>query len=889
MKTKKLILGLGIALTFVLTLIVGVVCRLDSSSRSYGEVTTSASDDEVISIVSKPTTYTFEPEDIVVKDGGSTLNYTYNPDNNQKEGATVAYKYNFINTMNKKTALNLKQLDETDVTVSYAWSSSELDLNSTITTYSRYSIQTLENYGSQVFVYIFVTPANEDVPVEFNQSVVWWYGVPQTIQVINPSTSEKVTSTIVFGQEMNHNSVSNIEIPDGYVAEYYLDEECTIPAESGLNATATQVYVKVVQDISKGNLPADWLAWDSSTSSYYVTTGTSTLPTDLVIPETYNDGSHGEKSVTYIEHAEVAEEMMPRCVLAESSTIFNSIDFGGITYIDEYAFYDYGHGLTTITFGNNLTSIGMSAFTGCEELISVDLSACTNLTTIEFEAFYYCNNLTNVDLSNCTSLTAIDGSAFAGNNLNNIDLSACTSLTTIEFQVFSYCDSLTRVVLPSSLTTIGFDAFYRCINLISVTFEDTEYYWSVNGENITVDDPATNATNLKTNYVGYEWTKTDVKVREVVANLPSDWIAWDSSTNSYYVTAGSSTLPTDLVIPETHNDGTHGEANVIAIGVPEIVNSVTSIGLDYEEDINQEMIDPAESGILRNITTVKLPKTIISIGYEAFFNSIKLTNVDLSNCTVLTTIGERAFSNCSSLTSIVIPANVTSIASSAFSACYALGVVYNLSSLTITAGASTNGYVAYYAGVVITSLDTENKFETIDGVTYYKDSATSYIALGLADTTLTSVTLHTNTTVIRHYAFYYNTSLTSIDLSNCTNLTTIGKRSFDSCSRLTSIDLSNCTSLATIESDAFSNCLSLTSIVIPASVKNIGRHAFSGSGLTSATFKQTSGWYRTQSATSAGSSVTVSNTSNAATYLKSTYRTNFWYNTNAGGSYSDYQ
>mgnify|MGYP002524490089 CR=1 FL=1 len=71
---------------------------------------------------------------------------------------------------------------------------------------------------------------------------------------------------------------------------------------------------------------------------------------------------------------------------------------------------------------------------------------------------------------------------------------------------FSYC-GLREIIIPSSVTSIGKNAFYTCSYLNSVIFEDKNSTWTVNSNTIIVTNPTQNATYLKSTYVDYEWTK----------------------------------------------------------------------------------------------------------------------------------------------------------------------------------------------------------------------------------------------------------------------------------------------------------------------------------------------------------------------------------------------
>lgn len=81
-------------------------------------------------------------------------------------------------------------------------------------------------------------------------------------------------------------------------------------------------------------------------------------------------------------------------------TIPSSIEYGGkqysVTSIGDQAFN--GSDLTSVTIGNNVTSIGQEAFKGCSGLTSVNIG--DNVTSIGQSAFYGCSELTSVNIPN---------------------------------------------------------------------------------------------------------------------------------------------------------------------------------------------------------------------------------------------------------------------------------------------------------------------------------------------------------------------------------------------------------------------------------------------------------------------------------------------------------
>ena len=209
------------------------------------------------------------------------------------------------------------------------------------------------------------------------------------------------------------------------------------------------------------------------------------------------------------------------------------------------------------------------------------------------------------------------------------------------------------------------------------------------------------------------------------------------------------------------------------------------------------------------------------------------------NIYVVTIIGDAAFSNCSALKSVTIGNSVTSIEYPAFSGCYHLVEVYNLSNLTITAGSSDNGYVAYYAKKVHNSATDKSIIVQQGDYTFaYADGKGYLVNYTGKDSVITLPSSFTydgnavSTYEINDAAFYNCSALNSVTIPNA--VSSIGYEAFSNCSKLKSVTIGN--SVTSIGDEAFSNCSKLKSVTIGNSVTSIGYAVFYGcSALTSVT------------------------------------------------------
>ena len=254
-----------------------------------------------------------------------------------------------------------------------------------------------------------------------------------------------------------------------------------------------------------------------------------------------------------------------------------------------------------------------------------------------------------------------------------------------------------------------------------------------------------------------------------------------------------------------------------------IPNSVTSIGdwafadcsslvsmvvesgntkYDSRDNCNA-IIETATNILIAGCQNTIIPNSVTSIGDRAFQYCSSLTSITIPNS--VTSIGDDAFYNCDGLTSVTIPNSVTSIGDDAFWGCFAL------SSVTIPNSVTSIGEYAFCYCYSLTSITIPNSVTSIGEGTFNGCEL------------LTSVTIPNSVKSIGERAFYGCFSLTSITIPN--SVTSIGSSAFSHCSSLTSITIPN--SVTSIGDSAFYHCSRLTSITIPNSVTSIGEYAFS--------------------------------------------------------------
>ncbi|AAM07636.1 cell surface protein [Methanosarcina acetivorans C2A] len=542
-----------------------------------------------------------------------------------------------------------------------------------------------------------------------------------------------------------------------------------------------------------------------------------------------------------------------------------------------------------VTIPDSVTTIDVSAFSGCTGLTSVTIP--DGVTSIGTYAFYGCSGLATVTIPD--SVTTIDASAFRdctalasvtiGNNVTSIGYYAfrdCSGLTTVTIPdsvtsipsyAFSGCSGLTAVTIGSGVTSIGENAFSGCSALAAIDVDtDNSVYASIDGilynkaittliqcpsgqtGSVTIPDSVTSIGRL----AFLDCSAPIVMVFE--GNAPTVATYWNYNCPNiavyYYEGATGFTTPLwngvpcyPALVAATGNFS----SNIVYGSAPLTVEfTYTGVGANtFAWDFgNDGTVDSTarNPGYTYNVPGTYSVRLNVSNpwGSDSEVKTDYITIVEpvdnftyISDGTSVTITGYTG-----PVGDVVIPSTikgmpVTTISASAFKS------NTNITSATTPDSVTSIGDNAFQSCSGLTTVTIGSGVTSIGDSAFYGCNALTSVTIGNNVTTigtyafrgctaLTSVTIPDSVTSIGTYAFYGCTYLTSVTIGN--NVTSVGSSAFQDCSVLTSVTIPN--SVTEIGSHAFRDCTTLTSVIIPDSVTSIGSSVFRDcSALTSVT------------------------------------------------------
>ena len=526
-----------------------------------------------------------------------------------------------------------------------------------------------------------------------------------------------------------------------------------------------------------------------------------------------------------------------------------SIAVGGNPYvvvgICDYAFYKCTD-LRQITLPSSLVSIGQYAFFGCSSLLSVTLPA--SMTYIGERAFSSCPALGSLTYGGTTeqwytirfgtlwmgALRSIVTSTDTINTIANGDIYRLHGIlyrindvggnyeatvigyeeiaegecvideyieeifvlvTSVAEDCFAGESSIQTLILPSSIKTIGSNAFMNCTGLETVRFAGTVGDWC----GITFGNADANPLRYADDFfVGENMLENAV--------LPSTLTEINAYAFIGYQKLSTVTLPAMLTM--VGNDAFMSCSALTAVSYAGGVGDWC--GITFGTASSNPLLNAKKlyiGGTL--VEDVVLPASVTEIKDYAFSYSNTIVSVACESGSLLVSVGANAFSYCTELTTVTLPASLINIDDNAFYTCSSLATL------------------AFEPGCALESVGDR-----------------AFASCG----SLTSVELPDSVTTIGELAFGECAGLVSVILPD--SLTTIGDFVFDGCpiktavipacaaayvkktSSLESLTITSGTSLA---DNAFSACGVLTTLVLPATLTSVGTNAFLGCPIANAT------------------------------------------------------
>ena len=526
-------------------------------------------------------------------------------------------------------------------------------------------------------------------------------------------------------------------------------------------------------------------------------------------------GNEYSNPLVYAHSIYLNDALVKKLIVPENVAIIGSFAFFGCTSLTSVSIpnsvtsigsraFEGCSGLNTVTIPSSVTSIGWKTFNGCTNLYRVYISDISSWCNISFDSGIsnphrlYLNNIIVKDLIIPEDVATIGSFAFS----NCIGLASVTignSVTSIGGNAFSNCTDLTSITIPNSMTSIEGEAFNGCSKLreVNINCKQISSWFSNNSslknvsfgkevETINADafKGCTGLTTLSFEYpisIGNS-AFCDSNIETIICNSNIHPKAFNESVfnqNTYYNASllvpyqlknqykGTNGWKKFIFISEMVDENELIKFNCFLDGTAEVIGAVSGRAFSGHLDIPMFVIISSKYYIVTSIgnsafgdysslTSVNIPSSVESIGDLSFFRCSSLASVNIPNS--VTSIGRSAFSGCSSLTSVNIPSSVTSIGDFAFSGCSELKSIVVSSDNTV--------------------YDSRNNCNAII------ETVSNTLIRGCNNTVIPN-----SVTSIGGYAFSGCSGLTSITIPN--GVTSIGGYAFSGCSGLTSITIPN--------------------------------------------------------------------------------------------------
>ena len=409
----------------------------------------------------------------------------------------------------------------------------------------------------------------------------------------------------------------------------------------------------------------------------------------------------------------------------------------GVTSIGTHAFASCSS-LGTVSIPSSVKSIGKQAFAYCFALSSV--TGAEGVETIGQDAFVKCGALKSYPWSNCLksigdtafnqcdlssaelpdTVETIGNAAFYNNaNLTSATLPENKNFTAIPDTLFYSCKMLEAVVVPSSVTSIGADAFHDCSSAVITLPENISTIGNYAFENVKeiICNPASTTATVMP--VGQYFSAPGAPDFSL---CNSDG---DICLESYSGAGGAVTIPAG--VKEIGLCAFMGCDKITSVMIPDSVTKIRVNAFNGCTGLTSVTIPESVTQILQNafyncssLESVSIPSGVTRIEDNTFYGCASLESVSIPSG--VTVIGISAFEGCASLTDVTLPSGITEISNTTFKGCA------SLTDIDIPSGVTSIGESAFEGCAGLTDVTIPNSVTKIWSYTF-KDCTSATITL----------------------------------------------------------------------------------------------------------------------------------------------------------------